>query len=119
MNVDLAKRLFDAHLAALKIETITHEMSFAEYELAETTRLAVERLLEIVGEALSVALRIDPELRTQFPDFHRAVGLRNRIIHGYDDINDVVIWDIVQTNLPPLICQLETLLSAEADGELS
>ncbi len=116
LNVDLAKRLFDAHRAALRIKAITEGMDFADYESAEVTRLAVERLLEIVGEALTVALRIDPELSNRFPDLRRAVGLRNRIIHGYDDINDVVIWDIVQLNLPPLIDQLEALLNDASQG---
>lgn len=117
MDINLAKRLFDAHSAALKIEAITRGMDFADYESVEVIRLAVERLLEIVGEALSVPLRIDPDLRERFPDMLRAVELRNRIIHGYDDINDVVIWDILQTNLPPLIDQLETLLNHEPEGE--
>jgi uncharacterized protein with HEPN domain len=55
-------------------------------------------------------LRIAPELEEDYPDLRRAVGLRNRIIHGYDDINDVVIWDIVKTNIPTLIYHLAVLL---------
>jgi uncharacterized protein with HEPN domain len=106
----LGKRLFDAHRAARKVLTITDGMSRDDYLESEVTRLAVERLLEIVGEALSVSLRLKPELDVLFPDFRRAVGLRNRIIHVYGDINDVVIWDIVQSNLPPLERQLADLM---------
>lgn len=117
MNDQLAKRLFDAHQAALRIEAITREMDFAGYQSAEVTRLAVERLLEIVGEALAASMRLDPALRERFPDFREAVGLRNRIIHGYDDINNVIIWDIVQTNIPSVINQLEAVLRNAPQGE--
>ncbi len=92
-------------------------MTFAEYSSNEMVRLAVERLLEIVGEALSVALKLDPSLQDRFPNLRRAVGLRNRIIHGYDDINDAVIWDIIQTNVPPLASELDELLGDAPDLE--
>lgn len=117
MNEHLAKRLFDAHRAAVKIATITDGLDLAAYLADEVTRLAVERLLEIAGEAIGVSLRMEPDLEVRFPNFRRAVGLRNRIIHGYDDINDVVMWDIVQTNIPLLKSELETLLNEILDGE--
>lgn len=119
MRNDLAKRLHDARTACIKIGVITEDIDFATYASNEIVRLAVERLLEIVGEALSVALRIDPTLQDRFPDLRRAVGLRNRIIHGYDDINDAVIWDIVRTNVPPLATELGVLLGDAPDVEPS
>ena len=119
LRIDLAKRLFDAHRACSKITAITRGMVYADYVADEVRRLAVERLLEIVGEALTVALRIDSDIEDQYPDLRRAVGLRNRIIHGYDDFNDVVIWDVVQTNIPPLLGALADLLdeATEADAQ--
>lgn len=110
MNERLAKRLFDSHRAATKVQTITRGLAFEDYTSSELTRLAVERLLEIVGEALGAALREDPGLEERYPDFRRAVSLRNRIIHGYDDVDDQAIWDIVQINIPTLITQLASLL---------
>lgn len=115
MRNDLAKRLHDARVGCLKIGEITRDIDFAEYLSNEVVRLAVERLLEIVGEALSVALRIDPSLEDRYIDLRRAVGLRNRIIHGYDDINDAVIWDIVKSNVPPLARDLGILLDDAPD----
>lgn len=119
MNERLARRLFDAQRAALKVEDLTREQTFADYEASELIRLADERLLEIVGEALGAALRENPELESRYPDFRRAVNLRNRIIHGYDDVNDPAIWDIVQTNIPPLGVQLDVLPGdpSESDDE--
>lgn len=115
LRIDLAKRLFDAYSASSRIAAITKEMVYADYAADEIRRLAVERLLEIVGEALTVALRIDPDLQDRYPDLRRAVGLRNRIIHGYDDINDEVIWDVVQRNIPLLATDLKRLLKDAPD----
>lgn len=119
MDDRVRKRLFDARRAVCKVLAFTRGMVLTDYLSDEVTRLADERLLEITGESQGAALRIDSDLATRFPDLRRAVALRNRIIHGYDDINDVVIWDIVQTNLPPLVDHLESLLSdtAAEDGE--
>lgn len=89
---------------------LTRELDFAAYRRDETTRLASERLLEIVGEALTVALRTDPSLDTALPDVRRAIALRNRIIRGYHDISDALIWDTIKTNIPQLANDLETLL---------
>ncbi len=117
MRIDLAKRLYDASGACEKIVGLTQGVDFAFYRDNEVLRLAVERLLEITGEALSIALRIDPTLEDRYPDLRRAVGLRNRIIHGYDDINDAVIWDIVQTIVPLLARELGVLLDDAPDVE--
>ena len=82
-------------------------------------RLAIKRLPEVVGEALGAALRIEPSLEEQFPDFRRAVDLRSRIIHGYDDVSALAVWDIVHTNLPFLRDILADLLrdAAKEDDE--
>jgi uncharacterized protein with HEPN domain len=118
LNERLAKRPFDEHRAAVKVEAVIGDLTFGDYESSELTRLAVERLPEIVGEALGAALRQSPDLETQYPDFRRAVSLQNRIIHGYDDVNDQAIWDIARTNIPVLIVQLESLLDDNPENPL-
>jgi len=68
--------------------------------------LSLVRLLEIVGEA---AARVPAEERTLYPDipWPEVVGLRNRLIHGYDSIDFDILWEIVSRDLPPLIAALE------------
>lgn len=73
-------------------------------------RLACERLWEIIGESLNAASRSEPDLRDRFPEIGQVIGLRNRIIHGYDQIDDQVVWDSIQTDLPILITRLEEVL---------
>lgn len=110
LDIEVAKRLHDAHQACIKLVELTKHVDFPLYSDNETLRLACERLLGIVGEALTVALRTDSSLDTALPDIRRAIGLRNRIIHAYHDVSDALIWDTIGTNIPQLAGQLERLL---------
>ena len=56
----------------------------------------------------------EPSLATQIPDFHRIIGLRNRLIHGYDNVDDEIIWDVVQSKLTPLHAQVTAVLKGGA-----
>ncbi len=75
--------------------------------------LALVRLLEIVGEA---AGRIPSEQRDLWPSvpWRNVIGLRNRLVHGYDQVNFDILWAIVTNDLPPLIEELQKILD---DGQ--
>jgi uncharacterized protein with HEPN domain len=80
--------------------------------------LAVVRLLEIIGEA---AGRVPPEEQMRRPGvpWSAIVGLRNRLIHGYDDIDHDIVWQIVTSDLPGLVVELSRALPdpGRTDGE--
>jgi uncharacterized protein with HEPN domain len=81
----------------------------------ETNRmlaLALVKCLEIVGEAAS---QVSAEGRAALPQlpWRLVIGMRNRLIHGYFDVDYNVVWDTVTRNLPPLIAQLEQVLANE------
>jgi uncharacterized protein with HEPN domain len=59
---------------------------------------------------LSRAEISSPDLATLIPETRRIVGMRNRIIHGYDAVDDEIVWDAVQNKIPPLLSQLSKLL---------
>ena len=82
------------------------------YRSNRLLQLASERLLEIAGEALNAAAQIEPDVRKHIPEFGQVVGLRNRIIHGYDLVDDQIIWDSIQSDVPQLIAALERALSS-------
>ena len=67
--------------------------------------LALVRLLEIIGEA---AARVPAEERARRPGvpWSSIVSLRNRLIHGYDDIDHDIVWEVVTTDLPALVSAL-------------
>ncbi len=71
--------------------------------------LALVRLVEIIGEAAS---RVSQAGQAQYPDipWREVIGMRNRLIHGYDSVDLNVLWDTVELDLPPLIMQLEKIL---------
>jgi uncharacterized protein with HEPN domain len=74
--------------------------------------LALVRLLEIVGEA---AARVSPAVQQQYTQIPRPqiVGLRNRLIHGYDAVDHDIVWDIIQLDLPPLVRELRAIMGIQ------
>ena len=73
-------------------------VDFAAYERDDMVRDAVERRLGIIGEALNRAAVLEPALVDRVPELRQIVGLRNRVIHGYDAVDDEIVWDVVQTD---------------------
>jgi uncharacterized protein with HEPN domain len=101
------------HMLAHAVEAaaMARGRSRADLDRDRQLNLSLVRLLEIVGEA---AARISGSTREQYasiawPDI---IGLRNRLIHGYDNVDFDILWDIVQMDLPVLIKQLEQILQA-------
>jgi uncharacterized protein with HEPN domain len=73
-------------------------------------RSAVERQLEIVGEALNQFSKEAPELATRIPDLRAAVSTRNALIHRYRTIEPEIVWLTVTPRLPGLRAQVAALL---------
>src|SRR5262245_48147204 len=88
MTDAVKKRLLDALAACGAIRGFTEGIDFTAYERALLVRSGVERQFEIIGEALNRATDEDPALTDDLPDLRRIVGLRNRLIHGYDSVDD-------------------------------
>ena len=70
---------------------------------------AVERNIEIIGEAVNKLLVINPNVK--ITNARRIVDARNKIIHGYDEIENVQVWGIVINHLPTLKIEVEKLLN--------
>jgi uncharacterized protein with HEPN domain len=112
MPPETAKRLWDAAEACRRIEEFVRGKSQRDFESSELLRSAVERQLEIIGEALNKASMHWPQLSFEVPEIPRIVGLRNRLIHGYDSVDDELVWDVVVSKVPPL----RALLCAKLDA---
>jgi uncharacterized protein with HEPN domain len=82
---------------------------FEEYLSDIKTKRAVERDLEIVGEAVNRILKKDKNFKLD--NAEKIIGTRNRIIHGYDNISDDLIWSIVINHLPRLKEEVTGLLN--------
>jgi uncharacterized protein with HEPN domain len=96
--------------AAQKAQQLIKGRSRAEIERDETLTLALVRLLEIIGEA---AKNVSPETRQRRQEipWKEIAGTRDRLIHGYFDVDWNVLWDILSADLPPLISALESALA--------
>ena len=110
MTNEVTKRLLDALKACDAIQEFVAGVGFTDYEHDLLLRSAVERQLEIIGEALGQAASDAEELEERISAIPRIVALRNRVIHGYDSVDDEIVWDIVQNHVPTLRSPLQALL---------
>jgi len=102
MQREALKRLLDAYEAIAAIERFTDNCSLDAYLDNELIQSAVERKFEIIGEALKRALETDPDVLNLIPELHRIVGTRNRIIHEYEAVDQLILWDSIQNDLTGL-----------------
>lgn len=108
MRDSLGDKARIAHImeALLEIESYLHGIDIKEFETNSMRRLATIKQLEIIGEAVS---RLSPELTEQFSDveWRKIKGLRNILVHEYFGIDTLLIWQIVQHDLPLFKTQIE------------
>jgi uncharacterized protein with HEPN domain len=109
MNEKVLKSLFDIKIAIHEIDSFlpSQRLSLSDYKNDLIIKRAIERNLEIIGEAMNRILKEDPEIPIE--GAIRIVGLRNQIIHGYDSISDENIWAIIVNHLPKLRSDVEDL----------
>jgi len=85
------------------------------YLADEMLRAAVERKLEIIGEALNQLSKVAPELAVRIPEASQAIGLRNILIHGYSTTDDQIVWRTVRADIPKLRSAVDLLLKAQTE----
>ena len=81
---------------------------FEDYLADKKTQRAVERNLEIIGEAMNRIQKSEPEINIE--NSRKIIGARNRIIHGYESISNELIWSIVINHLPNLRAEISSLI---------
>jgi uncharacterized protein with HEPN domain len=94
------KLLVDAIGAIDAAHEFLGQATLSQYADDLKLRSAVERQLEILGEACSRLAKLDASWLTRIPDIHFAIGLRNRIIHGYDSVDDEMLFETIKRDLP-------------------
>ena len=89
--------------------------TFLEFGKDIKTKRAVERNIEIIGEAMNRVLKLEPDI--EISDSRKIVDTRNRIIHGYDSVSDDVIWLIAIRYLPILDKEIKELKKKTAENK--
>jgi uncharacterized protein with HEPN domain len=110
MNEKVLKCLYDIKFAIEEIDSffVGREKRFEEYVNDVILKRAIERDLEIIGEAMNRILKENPEIGID--NARRIIGLRNQIIHGYDTVSDENIWGIVMIQLPKLQKEVDSFI---------
>ncbi len=109
MENDIRKYLFDIKEAIDSIENyLGGKRDFHEYESNKMLRRAVEREFEIIGEAMGRIENLDPAVNISSKQ--QIISMRNRVIHGYDRIDNKIIWGTIVRYLPILKTEISELL---------
>ena len=90
--------------------TFVEDMTFEEFDRDRKTKLAVEREIEIIGEAVN---NLPEHIQQSAPEvpWHRIIGMRNRLAHAFFSVNHEIVWTAVQGELSPLRQSVERLLN--------
>ncbi|MBK8683260.1 MAG: DUF86 domain-containing protein [Bacteroidetes bacterium] len=112
MDERILKYLYDIKLAIDEIDAyfITEKRDFNLYRKNIMLKRAVERNLEIIGEAINRIIKQDKSWADIITNAKAIIGLRNQIIHSYDNISDENIWSILINHLPKLKEEIELLI---------
>ena len=110
MPPDVLKLIVDIQNGLSDIRDFTASMDFAAYQRNVMCRAAVERKFEVVGEACVHMRDHFPTKFTLVPSGPQIIGFRNRLIHGYDNVDDAIVWDIITRKLPILATEVAALI---------
>ena len=105
--------LLDMLVAARKATRFAQGLTYEQFSQSELHQNAIFKVLEIVGEAAS---RVSDKTRDTHPKipWPNVIGLRNRIVHAYFEIDLKVVWNIVNEDIPALVRELERIVPPEA-----
>lgn len=110
MNRNVKMYLYDILTSINSInEYLGESRNFFNFQENKQLRRAIERELEIIGEAMNRIIKIAPELI--FENARQIVDTRNWVIHNYDKVDSVIIWGIVSKHIPKLKSEIENYLS--------
>jgi uncharacterized protein with HEPN domain len=96
--------------AARRVNRLAHEWGRRDFDDEDVVQLASLQLIQRLGEAAS---RLTADFRAAHPEFPwtEMIGLRNRIVHSYDDVDPDIIWQVASADVEPVIAALERVLA--------
>ena len=115
MDVRVENWFLDIRDAAVDAVSFVEGLGEVDFLKDKRTQNAVAMCLVRIGETVAKALKKYPTLRDEYPTFpwNEMKGFRNRIAHGYTDINFIVVWETVRDDLPNMIESVSAILAAD------
>ena len=114
MKNEILAHLHDIAKSGRTVKEFLSKRTFEEYSSNELLRSAVERKFEVMGEALNRIRDDEPEILSQIRNHRDIVSFRNILAHGYDTIDDRIVWNIIEDDLDSLIEDVEKLLKSSS-----
>ena len=112
-----SNRLRDVVDACDELAPFVDDRTLEDFLADNGLRRITERLLEIMGEAMAQAIKHNPSLMDQIPNSKAIIGMRNWLIHAYDDIDLPMVWETATVDAPVLAIHLRTLLDARGETD--
>ena len=109
-NRDPRVALGDALIASEHVTYFLADVTGEEYAANLLLSSAVERQFIVLGEALSRALKADSAMLERLPEVQEVIGFRNVLVHGYDAVEDMSVYDLAREDLPGLMIRIRKLL---------
>lgn len=110
MKDEVLAHLHDIVQAGSALKSFVAERTFDHYTSDEELRSAVERKFEILGEALNRIRRDEPDVLQHIREHRDIISFRNILVHGYDAIDDQIVWGVIEEDLDNLLEDVATLL---------
>jgi uncharacterized protein with HEPN domain len=111
MKDEVREYLEDIRDEAYDLKEFTEGKDLEQYSKNRLLKAGVERKFEIIGEALNRIKSFDEEILEEIRDYRSIISFRNILAHGYDIVEDKVVWGIIENDLDMLIEDIETLLA--------
>lgn len=113
MQHDVDKYLFDVRQACALIAEFTSGKVFADYCRDAMLRSAVERQFQIIGEALARIARLDAATSQRITSHPRIIAFRNILVHAYAQVDNRVVWGVIEADLATLASEVAALLGSD------
>jgi len=113
MQLETRKLLYDIQQATGRLLEFSKDKTFSDYEDDDLLRSAVERQFEITGEAVRQLDKLAPDLAKQLSEYPRIIAFRNILIHGYAEVDDRLVWDILESRVGTLHEEVSSLLGSD------
>ena len=111
MKDDALAHLHDLLQAGRDVKTFVAGRTFDDYKADSLLRSAVERKFEIMGEALARIRRDDSAILASIRNHREIISFRNILIHGYDAIDDRIVWGVIEEDLDNLIEDIDSVFA--------
>lgn len=118
MRREPAAFLWDIRESSERIREFIAGRDFDAFSKNLLIQSAVERQLEIIGEALNQLSKVAPDTAAKIPQFRQIIAFRNILIHGYAVLDQTIVWKVVHEHLPVLQERAQRLLDKEPPPEI-